>query len=352
MSRDNDKRKSICFFTLYTDKGASSKYRIIQFREDLEKKYDTKWFNFWNDKYTEEYINNKKKYIVQIVTIYLISAIKRIYQLLFIAPKYDIVFIQKTIIPKNKNTFLSRIKKRNRRIIYDVDDAVYEEPSSNSDNIAEKSDLIICGNQILRNHYKKINNKCIVIPTIDNTKLYPRYWKNTFDNKIIGWIGSKSTINNLDLIIKPLKQIIENDKRVHLRIICSDTYGYENKIDNIEFVKWDKTNYLKSLSDITIGIMPLYDTSFNRGKCGFKLIQYLSLKKPVIASDVGVNKTIVKDCGLIAHNESEWGMAIKTLLYDEKQYNKMSDNIENSFLSVYGYDVIYDKLTTAIEAIK
>ena len=74
-----------------------------------------------------------------------------------------------------------------------------------------------------------------------------------------------------------------------------------------------------------------FDTPYNRGKCGFKLVQYLNLNKPVIASDVGVNCSIVGHCGLIVDTQTSWGEALENLLFNEHFYNECLKNISNEF---------------------
>ena len=341
-------KKKLCVFTLYSEKGASSQYRAFIFKNELEKKYDVRWYSFWNDKYVTKYMHNKKKFIFNILGQYILSAIKRVYQLLFIAPKADVIFLQKAAIPKLKPTFLKRIKLNNVRIVFDVDDAVYTLPKDNTDQIAEDADCTICGNETLMKHYKKHCSRCVVIPTVDNTNLYSVHWKDTFDNKIIGWIGSKTTINNFDLIIDALNEITRRHPEVKIAIISNTALDYTDKIKNSYLIPWSAETYLKALSTFTIGIMPLKDNEFTRGKCGFKLIQYLNMKKPVIGSNVGVNGEIINGNGIIANTTNEWIDAIETLLYDKTSYKRYVDHIENEFFHYYHYDVVSSQFISTL----
>lgn len=336
--------KKICVFTLYADKGGSSQYRTYIFKEELEKYFDLKWFYFWNNNYVVKYMHNKKKYFLNIIFQYIVSLIKRFFQLNYIAPKCDVIYIQKAIIPKINSTFLKKAKKRKCRIVFDVDDAIYLFDNGCTDNIAKMSDIIICGNNTLKEHYQKLGCKCMILPTVENTFRYKPFWKNTFNNKIIGWIGSEASIHNLELIVKPINELIKKHQEIEFHIICDYDYGYLKKIKNSKLIKWDKERYIKDLSEISIGIMPLKNTNFNQGKCGFKLVQYLNMKKPVIGSDVGVNSDIIKGNGLIADNEMQWINAIESLLYDEKLYNRCCEHIESVFLKEYHFENISKKL--------
>ena len=343
--------KKICVFSLYADKGASSQYRIYIYRKKLQEKFDIEWFYFWNNKYVTKYIHNKKKYMIQIMAQYIGAIIVRWFQLNFIAPKADVIFLQKGSIPKLKRHFLDKAKSKGVKIIFDVDDAIYLNVRDNSDDIAKISDVVICGNETLQNHYKMLNKRCIILPTIENTVLYKIYWHDTFKNKTIGWIGSKTTVDNLEMIVNPLNKVIERHPEISFYIISDDDSGYVERIKNAQLIHWDKQTYIEKLSKLSIGIMPLKDNEFNRGKCGFKLIQYLNMKKPVIGSGVGVNTDIIKGNGIIADTEEEWEEAFETLLFDENEYYGYVDHIEKFFLKEYHFDAVSGKLIELLEKI-
>lgn len=342
--------KKMAVFTLYDDKGASSQYRAFLFKKDIDSNFDTKWYYFWDNGYVTKCMHNKKKYVIKICFKYTISAIKRWYQLNFVAPKMDIIFVQKACIPKMKNHFLNRAKRAGTKIIFDVDDAVYLNSNDNSNEIAKASNIVICGNMNLYNHYLKYNSNTYILPTVENTLNYEKYWKDTFSLKTIGWIGSKTTIDNLDLIVEPINSLINKHPEVRFCIISDTALDYPERISNCSFIKWDKNTYIEELSKFTIGIMPLKDNEYNHGKCGFKLIQYLNMKKPVIGSDIGVNGKIINKNGLIIHSERDWENAFETLLFDRKLYNDCINEIENSFFKAYHYNVVCKKLIKLIDA--
>lgn len=340
--------KKLYVFTLYADKGGSSQYRAYIFKEELEKKFDVKWSYFWNNTYATKYMHDKKKYIVQIGVTYFFAALKRMIQLLFIAPNSDVILIQKASIPKLKMTFLKRIKSRGKKIVFDIDDATYLFPRDNTDEIAKLSDVVICGNDTLKNHYESLGCNCVFLPTIENTYKYEKYWNDTFDSKIIGWIGSAASVHNLELLVDPINEIVERHPEIQFHIICNDDQGYVSKIKNSRLIIWDKEKYISDMSRFTIGVMPLKDTAFNKGKCGFKLIQYLNMKKPVIGSNVGVNGEIIEGNGITINTSDEWISAFERLLYDNDIYSKCLKHIEDSFFDTYHYEKVTKKLIKII----
>lgn len=329
--------KKLCVFTLYSEKGGSSQYRAYIFREYFEKEFEVKWFSFWNDKYVTRYMQNKRKYVVQILVQYIVSFIRRWFQLNFIAPKCDVVFLQKASIPKTNKVFLKKLKRKNVKLVFDVDDAVYTISKDNSNRIAQLSDCVICGNENLKSYYQQYNPNCIVLPTVENTLKYESFWADTFDKKIIGWIGSKTTIDNFDIIVDALNEVISRHQEVSVAIISNTALDYIDIIQNAYLVPWGSDSYVKDLSEFTIGVMPLKDNKFNRGKCGFKLIQYLNMKKPVIGSGVGVNCEIISGNGIIANTTQEWVEAFEKLLYDRDYYNECVEHIERRFFEKYHF---------------
>ncbi len=341
-------KKKLTVLTLYTKEGASSNYRALIFKDKLEKEFEVNWFSFWNSKYSSIYMHNKKKYLFPILVAYLTGIISRLWQLYFVTPKSEILFIQKAVIPKIDNTFLKHLKRKNIRIIFDVDDAIFLFGKDNSHEIAGLADVVICGNNNLKEHYLQFNDNCVVLPTTDVTQKYKLFWKDTFEKKVIGWIGSKTTIDNLFQVVEPINKLIEKHPEVSFNIISNDALEFPNLIKNTKLIKWDSETYLKDLSELTVGIMPLNDNEWNRGKCGFKLIQYLNMKKPVIGSDVGVNGQIISQNGYKAKTEDDWYNALEKLLVNRKIYDSCLENIDKNFFSEYHYDVVAEKLVKYI----
>lgn len=341
-------KKKLTVLTLYTKEGASSNYRALIFKDKLEKEFEVNWFSFWNSKYSSIFLHNKKKYLFPILVAYLTGIISRLWQLYFVIPKSEILFIQKAVIPKIDKTFLKHLKRKNIRIIFDVDDAIFLLGKDNSHEIAGLADVVICGNNNLKEHYLQFNDNCVVLPTTDVTQKYKLFWKDTFEKKVIGWIGSKTTIDNLFQVVEPINKLIEKHPEVSFNIISNNALEFPNLIKNTKLIKWDSETYLKDLSELTIGIMPLNDNEMNRGKCGFKLIQYLNMKKPVIGSDVGVNGQIISQNGYKTKTEDDWYNALEKLLFNRKIYDSCLENIDKNFFSEYHYDVVAEKLVNYI----
>ncbi len=330
-------RKKICIFTLYCKEGASSNFRIIMYEEDMNKKYDVQSFSFWKKNYVSKYMAKKKKYIVPIFFQYVCQTWKRISQILFRASKCDVVIFQKSVIPRLPITCINYLKRHNCKIIFDVDDAVYTFSGDYSDKIVMQADAVVSGNEVLADHYRKLNENVLIFPTVDYTSAYIPYRKDTFNQKCIGWIGSQATLSNLEIVEQAVTRIVKKHPEVTFCYIANNSGEYDKTIPHAEFRQWTLDYYIQDMSNFSVGIMPLYDTQFNNGKCGFKLIQYFNLYKPVIASPVGVNTEIVGDSGIIAETEDEWVDALEKLLYDKEFYQNCVHNIKAELDEKYSY---------------
>lgn len=338
----------VIFFLQYGSMGSSSKYRILLYKDEFDKRYITKYCYFWDNKYVAKYMANKKKYVFHILLEYMKSMLKRLYHIFFIVPKYDVLVIQRCIIPYIPFTFLNYVKRRGVKIVYDIDDALHLNKKYNCDQIGKSANCVIVGSRALKEHYKTLNMNVKFVPTVDNDLLYESHRKDTFSNKCIGWIGSFSTIQNFELIVEAVNRLIEEKPETYVKIISDDIRGYDKKIKNCKFVKWSGETYKAEMEEFTIGIMPLIDNEFNKGKCGFKLIQYLDLEKPVIASDLGENIFIVRNFGCVCHSSEEWYRYLRKLLFDENYYRECVFNIRNDFINYYGYEKTFEKLDNII----
>ena len=188
----------------------------------------------------------------------------------------------------------------------------------------ELSDLVIAGNPYLAEHAQKFNPRVEVLPTGLNTKAYTVETKPENDGKIrLVWIGSKSTLPYLAEIKPVLEEIGARFDNVILRIICNDFFDLQNM--RVEKHQWHKRTEALDLITSDIGLAPLPDDRFTRGKCGFKILQYAAAGLPVVASPVGVNAEYVRDgvTGFHAINTSQWVDKISKLIENPELRKRM-----------------------------
>lgn len=246
--------------------------------------------------------------------------------------EYDLVFLQKKRISYIDGFFLRRNSKK---IVYDFDDAVmYRDdvifrPSDKRlrdfERTVKLADTVIAGNFYLAEHALKYNKNIKTLPTgldIDNYDLP----KPTSDGKIrLVWIGSTSTLKYLDELRPVLEEIGKKYPNVILRIICDSFFDLKNMM--VEKREWSLNGQYLGLVSADIGLAPLPDTPFTRGKCGFKILQYSAAGLCTVTSDVGVNGEIVEDgvSGFVVKDANGWISRISQLIEDSALRAKMGN---------------------------
>jgi glycosyltransferase involved in cell wall biosynthesis len=183
------------------------------------------------------------------------------------------------------------------------------------------SDVVTVGNQFLKNEVLKVDQrkKIFVIPTCIDTNLYPQKKKiSNHEEIILGWIGTKGNLKYLKKLEPVFETIRQKFPQVKLKIVSNDFYDSPH----LPTVKkpWKLEDENEDLISFDIGLMPLNDDLWSRGKCGLKIIQYLSVGVPVVCTPVGINSDIVKDGenGFWATNHQEWVNRLSTLIQDPK----------------------------------
>jgi len=249
----------------------------------------------------------------------------------FSAKKFDIVFIYREAFMLGTTFFEKQLKRRSPRIIFDFDDAIWLNDTSQGNEdlswlkkpsktakIIEMSDLVFAGNKYLSDYARPFNPIIEIVPTTIDTN-YHKFEKNkNISSRIcIGWTGTSTTLKHFETIIPFLEKIKNKyNNLIYFKIIVN--FPYKLPSLEIEAIEWSLENEIKDLSEIDIGIMPLPDDEWAKGKCGFKGLQYMSLEIPTIMSPVGVNNEIIIEGknGFLASTEEEWVNKLSSLIED------------------------------------
>ncbi len=239
---------------------------------------------------------------------------------------YHIVFVQKKRLWRWQLWYLAR---KHIRIVYDFDDAVmFKSPVDGGgrsfkrqrtfSRMVRYSDQIIAGNDYLKSQALPYNKNIVVIPTtIDMSRYTVKDYGKSKENITLGWIGSKSSLPFLKELAPAFDQLASKYNSLELKIICNDFFEC-NKMPVVKKM-WKLEDENSDLHDIDIGLAPLPNHEWTKGKCATKLLQYLAKGIPVVCSPVGIHNEIVKDGvnGLFATSNQEWIDKIKLLIVDK-----------------------------------
>ncbi len=329
------------------DRSPSQRYRIEQFLEYWTSKgytYEYAWLINARD---DAYFYAPGNWIAKGL-IFIKSWLKRSYQLNQ-AHDFDIVFVQREAFMTGSMRFERGFKKAGARLIFDFDDAIWhmdvsagnrrlkwlKNPGKTASLIA-MSDLVIAGNEYLAEYARHHNPNVVVIPTVIDTNLYIPSRQLPSEKIIIGWTGSHTTIVHFQQALPVLKQLQKKyGSKIGFRVI-SDHVFRDPELD-VEGIIWNSTTEVEDLASIHIGIMPMPDNEWSRGKCGFKGLQYMGLSKPVVLSTVGVNTEIIRDGenGFLATTPEEWMNRLSLLIEDDVLRKKMGDAARRTVEELY-----------------
>lgn len=238
-------------------------------------------------------------------------------------PQYDAAVIQKKLLQWWDLWLLAR---KARRLVYDFDDAVTVAPFGASEDprratrfaqTIARCDAVVAGNEDLA-RYASGHPNLRVIPTGVDPATYRAKAPTVADGRsaavVIGWIGTQGNMKYLRMMAPAFEVIAKQGVRATLRVV-SDASPEPAAIP-VECVPWQLDREANDLAGFDIGVMPLDDTAWSRGKCGFKLLQYMAAGLPAIASPVGVNRSIIRNAenGLLAATPKEWGDALIRLI--------------------------------------
>ena len=274
-----------------------------------------------------------------------------------LAQEYDIVFIQREAFITGTTFFEKMLRGKNVKMVFDFDDAVWMESVSdinrrfaflkNPDKTAtliKMADLVIAGNAYLANYAKQFNSNIIIIPTtIDTNEYKPDKQSNQDHPVVIGWSGSFSTIQHFKYAVPVLKKLqAKYGDRILIKVIGDA--GYKNEELNLISLDWNKKNELHELNSFHIGIMPLPDDEWSKGKCGLKGLQYMALGIPTIMSPVGVNTEIISDGfnGFLADGDEDWVFKLESLIDSKELREKLGTESRRTVVSRYSVEAQKD----------
>jgi glycosyltransferase involved in cell wall biosynthesis len=215
-----------------------------------------------------------------------------------------------------------------RRRVFDVDDAIYVRKPRSLGDLPDESawrkrkfaatcrsvDAVAAGNDVLAGVARASAREIVVLPTSIDTACYETTFAGPGEAPTIAWIGSPENLIYLDMIRPALARLTERHPTLKMRVICSEFPDWSDV--NVERVAWSSATEAHSLAGAHIGVMPLTDDAWSRGKCAFKLLQYMAATLPCVASPVGANTEAVLDGvnGFHARDVDAWERSLEKLI--------------------------------------
>lgn len=269
------------------------------------------------------------------------------------ASRYDVLFIQRVLLPLSVQRLLKRI---NANIIFDFDDALYlnlkKRFIERFNNLLRESKCIIVENRFTGDYASRFNKNIFTITgPIEVNRYLPKMGNPVRDKIVIGWIGSPATAVFLKPLYEVFQWLIRKYENLWIELIGAP--GLNLGVANAIIKNWRLETEVSDLQDFDIGIMPLPDDEWSKGKGGYKLLQYMAIGIPCVASPVGINREIIKDGvnGFLGGNQEEWMERLSRLIEDRELREKMGREGRNLAESLYSYEVNFPKFISILKEV-
>ncbi len=241
----------------------------------------------------------------------------------------DLLWIYAELFPWLPAPFERLAFGAGKPVLYDYDDAFFHPYDDHSNPLTRRllggkldplisgAAVVCAGNAYLRDHAARLNSNTIVLPTVVDTDQYRPPALRTESPLTIGWIGSPSTWAFVRPYLPMLADLFRS-RGVRFSAVGAGAAAATDRFDGLDFTAWSEAGEIASVQAMDIGIMPLPEEPWARGKSGYKLVQYMACGLPLVASPVGVNSTIVEDdvTGFLATGPAEWRAALDRLIAD------------------------------------
>lgn len=267
----------------------------------------------------------------------------------------DVVWLEKEALPWFPWAAERLFWPRRTPVVTDYDDAIFHRYDQSRhrvirsllgnkiDSVMRASTVVVAGNEYLAHRAESAGANCVeVVPTVVDMEQYTRAVGQRDDDRVrIGWIGTPETWASFATKYSGWIEQVVKKEGIIFRVVGAE--ASPRRAGPFEFLPWSEDTEVSLIRGMDIGLMPLPDTPWTRGKCGYKLIQYMACGLPVIASPVGVNRDIVEHGinGFLAETEDEWRNSLTALIRDPELRQSMGragqKKVENKYsLQVQG----------------
>jgi len=280
------------------------------------------------------------------------------------SPNYDVVFVQKGMLSTNLRGFDRLLARIRGRLIFDIDDVLFGrsvvefsspflgwlQDRNQLEKISARSEAVIVGNSYLRDRALQYNSKVFLIPTPVDTRRFQLGEKKSADRNgeiVLGWIGTESGLSYLRILEEALA-LLSKRYRIRLKLITrlNPRTDFSLKGVKMDWTPWSYETEVDEMGRFDIGLMPLPEDEWSRGKCGLKLLQYMAMGLPSVSTRIGANSEIVEEGedGFLAGKTEEWVEKLSRLIEDAALRKQMGEAARRKAVEKYSVERLAPKL--------
>ena len=341
--------------TKYNRLGASSRLRFLQYIELFQQMgISVDVMPLLRDRYLEILYNQGRRSQFEI----LVGVMKRMRDLSQLS-KFDSVWLEGELLPWLPVSMERWLLRRARHLVVDYDDPIYLRYKNRSsvtsflyaqkiEKIMRSATTVVAANSNLADHAREIGAEDVrTIPTVVDLDRY-RFTPSSSGSRppAVGWIGSPATSNYLSAVLPVLSSLAKSGSA---RVVLIG--AGEIPVDSsIEVIDWQEENEIAQLDQLDIGIMPLPDDEWAKGKSGYKMYQYMAMSLPIVASPVGTSAAIIEEAGvgLLATDASAWSDRLEMLIRDRELRQKMGHRGRKLVEQKYNTGVMSKELASVL----
>jgi glycosyltransferase involved in cell wall biosynthesis len=329
------------YFSKYSSLGPSSRYRAYQYQDDFRKAgwqfeifplFEDEYFTALRDPIHIRQILRKSTY-----------SISRFADRLFHLRNSDadLIVIEQQLFPHVP--FVLEKQFLPRKFLLEIDDAIYLTHPRKLPKLFAEAAGVVAGNDILESVVLQFQRNVDVVPTTINTDQFKPLNRKPNQKIVLGWSGLEYNFKYLDEISAVIEDLL---KQYPVELVILSGSPPESFPIPYRFEKWDPSREAEQIGSFDIGLMPLKIDEWTKGKCAMKLLQYMAVGIPGIATPVGVNMKVVEDGvnGFLAETPDEWKSKLEFLLNDPSLRRNMGSAARAKVVNEYSKDVWFPRL--------
>ncbi len=231
------------------------------------------------------------------------------------------------------------------KLVFDFDDAIYIRFPQSTRSLCTEADLVLAANENLAAYARQFSRRVFVVPTSIDLNLYglPRPPTAKHESLVIGWIGTRWNLGYLAALARPLERLKSSCDFV-LALITEPSSASDLELPQeirVRIIPWTLKDFVQNLATFDVGVCPLPDDPWTRGKSSYKVLEYMALGIPAVASPVGGIVDAIEDGkdGFLATTEDEWYVHLSELLHHPELRSKMGKAGREKVESRYSLDV-------------